>query len=135
MDTNHEPDDEASLRDLAALQGVWEQTHHEADGIANPPDEHGGSGALTTIEENTFSVRGTNGALLLHGHFELDAGCEPRVITWIDATGADCGKRLPASYRLDGDHFVFIAADEAQPRPLVFHTMPGQTLRRFVRQH
>ncbi|WP_217638751.1 hypothetical protein [Frateuria terrea] len=36
----------------------------------------------------------------------------PGAITWIDAIGPDAGKRLPASYRLEGDRFVFIAADE-----------------------
>ena len=48
--------------------------------------------------------------------------------------GDDAGKPLPASYRLDGDEFVFIAADEGMPRPTVFSTGPGQTMRSFVRR-
>jgi uncharacterized protein (TIGR03067 family) len=129
-----QPDDEASLRDLAALQGVWEQIRHEADGSVDAPDDYGSPGALTTIEGTTFSVRDASGALLLHGRFELDARCEPKAITWIDAIGADRGKRLPASYRLDGDRFLFIAAGAGAPQPTTFRTGPGQTLRGFARR-
>lgn len=48
--------------------------------------------------------------------------------------GADKGKPLLASYRLDGDAFVFIAADPGEPRPTVFRTVPGLTLRTFARK-
>jgi uncharacterized protein (TIGR03067 family) len=68
------------------------------------------------------------------GVFVLDADTTPKSITWVDAIGADAGKSLPASYRLEGDHFVFIAADEGMPRPTVFSTGPGQTMRTFVRR-
>ena len=48
--------------------------------------------------------------------------------------GDDAGKQLPASYRLEGDEFVFIAADEHMPRPITFSTGPGQTMRTFIRR-
>lgn len=63
----------------------------------------------------------------------LDASATPKAITWTDAIGADAGKQLPASYRLQGDRFEFIAADEGAPRPIRFRTGPGQTIRSFVR--
>ncbi|MFP3374189.1 TIGR03067 domain-containing protein, partial [Pseudomonas sp. SIMBA_068] len=74
------------------------------------------------------------GEILLAGRFELDASTTPKSITWTDAIGEDAGKQLPASYRLDGDDFVFIAAHEGMPRPTVFSTGPGQTMRTFVRR-
>ena len=55
-------------------------------------------------------------------------------IGWIDSMGDDAGKHLPASYRLEGDEFVFIAADEHMPRPSEFRTGPGQTMRTFIRR-
>jgi uncharacterized protein (TIGR03067 family) len=122
-----------SARDLAALQGSWEQVDLEADGVANPADEHGSPGALTTFTGNQFAVRTVEGNLLLEGEFTLDAATAPGSITWIDSMGSDKGKLLPASYQLDGDHFVFIAGDEGAPRPIVFRTAPGQTMRTFVR--
>ncbi len=49
--------------------------------------------------------------------------------------GADKDKPLLASYTLDGDDFVFIAADPGEPRPTVFRTVPGLTMRTFTRKH
>ena len=125
--------DEGSAADLARLQGVWEQLWLEEDGVRDPPDSHGAPGARTVIAGTTFTVTTAEGAVLLRGRFELEAGHDPKAITWIDAIGADAGKRLPASYILDGDRFVFIAADEGVRRPTVFRTRPGLTMRAFVR--
>ena len=115
------------------LQGTWEQVSMEEDGVLNPPDTHGAHGAKMSIVGNRFSVIAAEGHVLLEGTFELDATPEPSSITWIDAIGPDAGKRLPASYILDHDRFVFIAADEGAPRPTEFHTKPGLTMRSFVR--
>ncbi|GLQ95802.1 TIGR03067 domain-containing protein [Dyella mobilis] len=127
-------DNHASDNDLASLQGNWLQTAHEADGIADKPDEeHGGAGTITTFTGQRFVVRTVGGDLVLEGSFTLDASVTPKAITWVDAIGSDAGKALPASYVLDGDHFVFIATDEGRPRPTVFQTVEGQTMRSFVR--
>lgn len=121
--------------DLHALQGAWEQISLEDNGVLDPVDAHTAPGAITTIAGNTFEVKTTEGAVLLAGRFFLDSRTEPKSITWIDSIGDDAGKALPASYRLEGDNFVFIAADEHMPRPTVFKTGPGQTMRTFVRRH
>jgi len=123
-----------SSRDLAALQGAWEQISFEENGIPNAPDQTGAPDAITTFAENHFAVRTPEGVVLLEGHFELDASTSPKSVDWIDAIGPDAGKRLPAIYQLDGDHFIFIAADEGAPRPTAFHTGAGQTMRSFVRR-
>ncbi|WP_424681989.1 TIGR03067 domain-containing protein [Frateuria sp. YIM B11624] len=124
---------DASSRDLAALQGTWEQVAFEENGVVDAPDSTGAPGALTRISGDRFSVRTRQGELLLEGRFILDASTTPGAITWIDAIGPDAGQPLPASYRLDGDDFVFIAADAGAPRPTEFRTVPGLTMRRFVR--
>jgi uncharacterized protein (TIGR03067 family) len=126
--------DGSSARDLAILQGAWEQVGLEEDGVVDPPDAHGTPGALTLIAGNRFVVRTIDGVVLLEGSFELDASASPKAITWIDAIGPDRGKRLPAIYTFEGDRFVFIAGNEGTPRPTVFHTVPGQTMRSFVRK-
>lgn len=105
----------------------------EDSGVLNPPDEHSAPGALTLIEGDQFRVLTVAGDVLLAGSFTLDSSTTPKSITWIDSIGADAGKPLPASYELTEDDFVFIAADEGQPRPTRFSTGQGQTLRRFVR--
>jgi len=123
-----------SDRDLAALQGQWEQVDFEENGLPGPSGEHAALGAITTIDGRRFSVRTTGGELLLEGTFELDASVSPKAITWMDSIGADAGKRLPASYELDDDRFVFIAADAGDPRPTELRTKPGQVMRAFVRK-
>jgi uncharacterized protein (TIGR03067 family) len=120
--------------DLAALQGIWKQVAVEVDGVANPPDEFSAPGILTTITGTRFAVHAPDGTLLLEGDFTLDETTSPRRVTWIDSMGPDTGKRLPAIYDLNGDDFVFNAADEGAPFPATFRTMQRQTLRRFVRK-
>lgn len=121
-------------RDLAALQGQWEQVGFEADGRSDSQDESAASGAITIIDGHRFTVRISEGALLLEGTFTLDASVCPKAITWVDSIGADAGKRLPASYELSGDRFLFIAADEGAPRPTTFRTHAGQVMRTFIRR-
>lgn len=120
--------------DLHALQGAWEQTALEDNGVLNPSDAHSAPGAITTLQGDQFEVRTIQGELLLAGRFTLDSSTTPKSITWVDSTGEDAGKQLPASYRLEGNEFVFIAADEGMPRPTAFATGPGQTMRSFVRR-
>jgi uncharacterized protein (TIGR03067 family) len=122
-----------SDQDLACLQGIWEQVGFEADGSLDTPDDTGVPGALVTFIRNQFSVRTPEGLLLLTGTFTLNASANPKIIDWTDSMGPDTGKTLPAIYRLEADQFVFIAADQGAPRPARFHTVAGQTLRRFVR--
>jgi len=122
-------------KDLALLQGTWEQVGVEANGIANPSDEYSAGSALATFEGNEFSVVSAEGAILLKGTFHLDATTIPRQATWIDAIGPDKGKQLPGIYNLSGDNFVFVAAgNERTAQPTDFRTESGQTMRRFVRR-
>ena len=120
--------------DFTALQGDWEQVSLEDSGVHNPPDAHSAPGAITTICGDLFEVQTVNGDVLLAGRFSLDSSTTPKRITWVDSMGDDAGKALPAIYRLEGDDFVFIAADEGMPCPTVFRTGPGQTMRTFVRR-
>ena len=123
-----------SRQDLQALQGVWEQVALEVDGILDPPDDLSPPGVLTTFRDDHFAVHTAEGTLLLEGNFTLDASANPKAITWTDMIGPDAGKQLPAIYRLEGDTFIFIAANEGEPRPDRFHTTPGQTMRSFIRR-
>ncbi|MDY7066781.1 hypothetical protein PsexTeo8_32460 [Pseudomonas extremaustralis] len=120
--------------DVQALQGKWEQTSLEDSGVLDPVDAHSAPGAITTINGDRFEVKTVSDEVLLAGRFFLDSTAVPKRMTWVDTIGEDAGKLLPASYRLEGDVFVFIAADEGMPRPTVFSTGPGQTMRTFVRR-
>ena len=121
------------MDDLQLLQGTWKQVRFEENGAIEPPDIHGGTGAITTIERDCFEVRSSDGELLLAGRFILDPTAHPKSITWIDSMGDDAGKLLPATYKLSDHELLFIASDEGMPPSTVFVTSPGLTLRGFVR--
>ena len=122
-----------SSSDLEAIQGEWKQVALEVDGISNPPDELSAQGAITTFKGGQFGVRNAAGVLLLEGTFTLDSSVTPKAIDYVDSTGPDKGKRLPAIYKLEDDSFTFVAASEGDPRPTEFRTVLGQTMRTFVR--
>jgi uncharacterized protein (TIGR03067 family) len=124
--------EQSSERDIAGLQGNWKQIGLEVDGVVDPPDSYG-SDLRTTFAGNQFTVCAPDGTVVLAGSFTLDASTAPKSITWTDSMGEDIGKHLPAIYQLDGDHFMFIAGDEGKPRPQVFATAKGQTMRTFRR--
>ena len=122
-------------KDLALLQGTWEQVGVEANGVANLDDEFNAAGTLATFKGNEFSVVSADGELILKGKFHLDASTIPRQATWIEDVGQDKGKQLPGIYNLSGDNFVFVAAgDERTAKPTDFRAETGQTMRRFVRR-
>jgi len=123
-----------SRRDLEMLQGRWEQVALEIDGVVQPADDLSPPGAITSFTGDRFAVHAVDGALLLEGRLVLEASTDPKHVDWIDAIGADAGRRLPAIYRLDGNHFVFVAADTGAPRPAAFNTGSGQVMRTFIRR-
>ena len=126
--------DASSQTDLDRLQGTWSQTYLEVDGVSEPPDDaHSVPGAVCIFVGNTFTVMTPDRQVLLEGTFELDASTTPRSVTWLDAIGEDAGKAIPAIYELTDRTFRFIAADPGAPRPTRFRTVPGLTLRAFVR--
>ena len=122
-----------SSRDFAALQGQWKQVEWEETGILNPPDDLSPPGVLTTFRGNHFIVCSAEGMLFLEGTFTLDASLVPKTIEYVDGMGPDQGKTLKGIYKLEGDIFSFVAADEGMPRPTQFQTGRGQTRRTFVR--
>lgn len=114
---------------MAALQGLWEQIALEVDGISNPPDEYSAPGTVASFHGNHFAVHAADGTLLLEGTFAPDASTTPSSVDWIDSMGPDKGKRLPAIYRLEGDHLTFVVSNEGEARPKEFRTGRGQTMR------
>jgi uncharacterized protein (TIGR03067 family) len=76
-----------SDHDIETLQGLWKQIGLEADGILNPPDDLSPPGAITAFTDNQFTVRTSEGVLLLEGTFTLDASVLPKTIDYVDSMG------------------------------------------------
>lgn len=110
------------------FQGIWQHTHCEIDGGAQPADDPTLNAALT-ITDNAFSVHHPDGSLLIQGTFVIDASKSPHWIDWTDSFGEDAGKTFPAIYRFDGDQLIFCATDPGKARPTEFKTRKGEVLR------
>ena len=120
-------------RDLALLQGTWEQVAHEANGTPCAPDEF--SDAVTSFNGNEYTVARPDGTLLVKGTIRLDATTIPRQAVLMRVAGLDQGRVFPAIYNITDDCLVLAAAnDDRRLVPTDFKTEIGQFLRRFVRK-
>jgi uncharacterized protein (TIGR03067 family) len=93
-----------------------------------PPEGYGVKPRVTFIA-NTFTVRHSNGSIVIEGTFAIDPTREPKAIDWTDTFGEDAGKTFPAIYALDGDRLMFCAGGTGQARPTEFRARKGQVLR------
>jgi uncharacterized protein (TIGR03067 family) len=116
------------LEDMKKLQGTWKQIAYERDGIEEPLDEHGWE-PKATFAGDTFIVTLADGSTPIKGTYTLDPTREPKAMDLTDTFGEDAGKTFLAIYSLEGDRFIFCAADAGQERPTEFRTRPGQVLR------
>jgi uncharacterized protein (TIGR03067 family) len=123
-----------SEKDMALLQGVWEQVRHESNGVAISDSVLDVAGTHVTFTGNEFTVTSAKGEILLKGTFLLDAATIPRQVTWIDATGPDQGKPVSAIYSISGDELVFVYTRDGAIKPTDFRADPGQAMRRFARR-
>jgi uncharacterized protein (TIGR03067 family) len=123
-----------SEKDLALLQGAWEQVRHESNGVAISEGDMDLAGTCVTFAGNDFTVTSANGEVILKGSVLLDVATIPRQVTWIRATGPDTGKPISAIYTVSEDEFVFVYARDGGAKPTGFHADAGQAMRRFVRR-
>jgi len=121
------------MTDSDRLQGTWKQIACERDGLTVSAEELTQTPRVT-FTGDTFVVSLADGTILIKGTFKLDPSCNPKQVDWSDNFGADAGKTFPAIYLLDGDRFVFCAADDGQERPTEFRTRQGQVLRVHQRE-
>ena len=121
-------------RDLALLQGTWQQVAEEVDGVTGVRSEASAADTLTIFAGNEFAMAAADGKVLLKGTVRLDATTIPRQAVWVES--ADKGKAMPAIYSVSENSLVFAAAnDDRAATPTDFRTEIGQILRRFVRKH
>jgi uncharacterized protein (TIGR03067 family) len=121
-------------KDLALLQGAWEQVRHESNGTAMSGDILDAAGTYVTFAGNDFTVTTAEGKVLSKGTFLLDAATIPRQVTWTDAVGSDQGKPISAIYTISEDEFIFVYAQDGAAKPTDFRADAGQAMRRFVRR-
>ena len=123
-----------SEKDLALLQGVWEQVDDQIDGAAIPYRTLNAAGPHVTFAGNEFTVASAEGSVMLKGTFLLDATTIPRQLTWIDTIGPNRGKPIAAIYSVSETGFILAFTGNGATKPTDFRTDVDQTMRRFVRR-
>jgi len=121
-------------KEIAKLQGTWQQIGYERDGVREPIDDEKGWKPRMTVTGITFVVTIADGSIPIQGTFKLDPTQYPKTIDLTDTHGADAGKTFLAIYLLEDDRFVFCAADEGLKRPTQFKTKLGEVLRTMQRE-
>lgn len=120
------------MGDSKLLNGLWVQTYLNED-CAENPSEFCGLSIFTEMDEGAFTVRTSDGQVVLKGTYVIDANARPPQIDWTDSIGEDSGKTFPSVYRLTKYSFEFCAADEGMARPTSIGPAKGHTIRRFRR--
>lgn len=121
------------MHKTAGFIGRWEQFYVNEDGVDYPIEDNG-VGTVTEIKGANFTVRSSEGIILLEGTFQFNLEVTPPTIDWKYATGIDKGKTFLAIYNVIKNEFVFAASDEGMARPESFKPQKGHTIRKFRRK-
>lgn len=122
----------ADSGDLKKLQGDWEMSAGEANGVPIAVEDI--PSVTVTVKDNTYKVVSSDEAN--NGTFSVDPTKSPKEMTVKPATGPDAGQEVPAIYELTGDVFRACYARPGSPRPKTFSTEAdsGQLLVTYKRK-
>lgn len=120
------------MDDSCMLNGYWLQTYVNEDGVEQPA-QPGSFAIIAEMRDGEFTVRTSNGQLVLKGYYVVDENVHPPHIDWTDIIGEEAGKTFLSVYKLTPTSFDFCAADEGMPRPTSVLPATGHTVRRFTR--
>ena len=123
--------DEATDKELKALQGQWIWMRHEVGGTVMEPAVE--DRPVVKIEGDKWSFKNKDTAEFKEaGKFKLDAMTTPRCVDLISTAEESKGQKNEAIYKLEGDKLTVVLnlnADD-KTRPMEFKTAdkPGMIL-------
>jgi uncharacterized protein (TIGR03067 family) len=114
--------EDASKKDLAALQGDWAAVSFVIDGTKLSDDE--AQSIFRTIKGNEYTLF-LFSKPLTRGTFQIDAAKKPRAIDVLAADGPAKGKTVLGIYELQGDRLQICTAQPGKDRPADFLAKKG----------
>jgi uncharacterized protein (TIGR03067 family) len=125
--------EDASKKDVAAMQGDWACDRMERDGQKFP--DEAAQAYFRTVKGNAYTVSRFKKAVG-KGTFTLDATKSPKQIDITLADGPAKGKTVLGIYKIDGDTLTICNAGPGGKRPAEFKApqKSGQTLAVWSRE-
>jgi uncharacterized protein (TIGR03067 family) len=125
--------DDASKKDLDALQGDWVAVTQVVDGQKGSDDET--QSLFRTVKDNGYTVSFFDKPVG-KGTFTIDATKKPKTIDARPATAAKDAPAMLGIYEIDGDTFRVCFARAGQERPKEFESKAdsGHTLTVWKRE-
>ncbi|MCC6419095.1 MAG: TIGR03067 domain-containing protein [Gemmataceae bacterium] len=118
------PQDEASKKDLRAMEGAWSVVVHEADGKKTTPEEARMAESKLVVKDGKYTVV-LGDRQRTTGTIRLDAGKSPKQIDAIAADGPYKDQAMPGIYEIKEDEMRICFAQPGKERPKQFSTAAG----------
>ncbi len=118
------PQDEASKKDLQAMEGTWTVVVHEADGKKLSAEEAKKADSKLIVKAGKYTVYFGDKEIAA-GTIKLDAAKTPKQIDAIADEGPGKGMAMPGIYEIKGDAMRVCFAQPGKDRPREFRTQEG----------
>ena len=113
--------DEATKKDLKAMEGTWAVTALEIGGMKIPEDDNKKVNAKLVVKDGKYTVYFDEKPYTT-GTIKLDAGKSPKHIDAIAADGPTKDKVMPGIYQIAGDTMKVCFGEPSKERPTAFST-------------
>ncbi|HZT81083.1 MAG TPA: TIGR03067 domain-containing protein [Gemmataceae bacterium] len=123
------PKDDASAKDVKALQGRWKAVSGVEDG--KDFDKETAEALELIVEGDKYTLK-VKGEELEQGTLKLDAGKKPKAADIDIAKGEDKGKKQLGVYELSGDTFKLCVSRPGKERPKDLSAKKGSGHSLFV---
>lgn len=123
--------DDATEKDLKALEGTWAITHYEVEGEVEDPGQF--KGVLLVIKDKTYVFTRDGQPTTAKGTLDITPTKKPKGVDYTYTDGPDKGKSCLGIYEIKGDTFKdCFAPNPGDTRPTTFETKPGSGLKLVV---
>jgi uncharacterized protein (TIGR03067 family) len=113
--------DDASKKDLKAMEGTWAVTVHEFGGEKLSEEQNKQFNGKLVVKDGKYTVY-MGDTKIGAGTVKLDASKTPRHVDAISSEGDEKGKAMPGIYKFEGETMMVCFGQPGGDRPTEFKT-------------
>jgi uncharacterized protein (TIGR03067 family) len=118
--------DDATKKDLKAMEGTWAVTVHEFGGEKVSEDQNKQFNGKLVVKDGKYTVF-TGDMKIGAGTIKLDASKTPKHVDAVSDEGADKGKAMQGIYKIEGETMMVCFGQPGSDRPTEFKTKKDTT--------